>query len=49
MILYTSKVLEDVGLLMIPTSFKSRYIKKSIWILGLLIKCYLKIIEMLSM
>ena len=46
---FSSKVLEDVGLLMTPTSFKRRNMKKINIILRSLIKCYLKIIEMLTM
>ena len=47
--LYTSKVLEDVGLLMTPTSFKTETWRKSIRILRSLTKCFLNIIEMLTM
>ena len=49
-VLYSSKVLEDVKLLITSTSFKcKKWKKKSIRILRSLTQLYLKFIEMLTM
>ena len=48
-VLYSSKVLEDVMLLITSTSFKLKNEKKSIRILRSLTQLYLKFIEMLTM